>query len=242
MVYYFYYLELKNRLLLLLLTWLSLSLTCYFYKEVVIFEIIDATNYVGFSKTNPYFIFSDITDIFSVSIKLVLFLSNQVSFIFFLYHIIMFLSPGLYSFELNNFTFILKVSFFYWIFSLIILNYVLFPFSWFFFSSFQEHMNLNYISLFFEASFKEYFNHYTNLYYLCVINFQISCLILLFINSFNNKLKKVKSFRKGFYLLFVIFSTLITPPDIISQLFLSLCFIIMYEFLIFLKILDKTIN
>ena len=241
MVYYSYYLEFKNRLLLLLLTWVSVNLICYFYKEILIFEIIDVTNYVGFSKTNPYFIFSDVTDIFTVSIQLIFFISNQICFVLLLYHLLMFLAPGLYLFELTNFFSVLRISFLYWIFSIFVLNYVLFPFSWFFFVSFQNN-SLKSVSLFFEANFKDYFNYYISLYYLCVINFQISCLVLFVINSFNNKLNKVKVFRKIFYFIFVIFSTMITPPDIVSQLVLSLCFAVLYEFLIFFKIFDKTIS
>lgn len=241
MIYYTYYLEIKNRLLLLLLTWFSVSFTCYFYREVLIFEIIDVTNYIGFSKTNPYFIFSDVTDIFSISVTLIFFISNQICFIYFLYHFLIFLSPGLYQFEFYNLFIILKISFFYWIFSIFVLNYVLFPFSWMFFLSFQEKTSLNSISLFFEANLKEYFNYYINLYYLCVINFQIAFLILFFINSLVKTLKRIKTLRKFFYFIFIIFSTVITPPDIFSQLLISFCFIFIYECLVFYKILDKTI-
>ena len=241
MIYYSYYLELKNRFVILLFSWVSVSLICYFYKEVLIFEIIDVTGYAGFSKKNPYFVFSNVTDVFSVSFKLTFFISNQVVFVFFLYHLLVFLSPGLYSKELNNLINILKISFIYWAFSVFVLNCVLFPFTWLFFLSFKKTIDLNFVSIFFEANFKDYFNYYTSLYYLCVINFQLSCLLLFVINSLNNKLNKVKEFRKIFYLFFVTFSTLITPPDLISQLLLSFCFILLYEFLLFLKIFDKTI-
>ena len=241
MVYYKYYVELKNRLILLLLTWISVTTVCYFYQEILIFEIIDLTNYAGLSKKNPYFIFSNVTDIFSVSLHLIFFVSNQCLFIFFMYHFLLFFSTGLYYFELKNFVYILKISFFYWILTIIFINFFLFPFCWNFFLSFHDQNNLDSITLFFEVNFKEYVYYYTQFYYLCIFNFQISCGVLLGINRFNNQLKKVKTFRKMFYLLFVIFSTVITPPDLFSQLFLSFCLIFLYEFLIILKIFDKTI-
>lgn len=242
MIYYSYYLEIKNRFLLLILSWLSVSFICYLYKESLIFEIIDITGYAGFSKNNPYFVFSNVTDVFSVSFTLIFFISNQVFFLFFLYHLLVFLAPGLYLKELNNLITVFKVSFFCWGFSIFVLNYILFPFSWLFFLSFQTDTDLNFVSIFFEANFKEYFSYYVSLYYLCVLNFQISCLLLFVINSLNNKLNKVSSFRKVFYFIFVTFSTIITPPDLFSQLLLSCCFIILYEFLTFFKILDKTIH
>ena len=123
MIYYNYYLEIKYRFSLIVFTWFSVSFTCYFYREVLIFEIIDLTNYVGFSKTNPYFIFSDITDIFSISVILSCFVSNQICFFLFLYHFLVFLSPGLYSKEYYNFFNILKISFVYWIIAILFLNY-----------------------------------------------------------------------------------------------------------------------
>ena len=40
------------------------------------------------------------------------------------------------------------------------------------------------------------------------------------------ELKNVKAFRRLFYIIFMIFSTVITPPDILSQLIITLFFII----------------
>lgn len=172
MSYYLYYLELKNRLLLLLLTWISISIVCYLYKELLVFIIVDTTNYIGFLKTNPYFIFSNVTDLFYVYVHLIFFISNQICFFVFVYHLLIFLSPGLYLFEYKSFIFILKVSCFCWIFSVFVLHYILLPFSWTFFLSFNTSVNL--VSFVFEANFKKYFIYYTNFYYVCVLNFQIS--------------------------------------------------------------------
>ena len=69
---YKYYLEIKNRFLLLSLTWVSTILVSYFYKEILLFISIKPSicnnNSIIF-----YFIFTDVKEVFSVYIKLIFF-------------------------------------------------------------------------------------------------------------------------------------------------------------------------
>lgn len=53
--------------------------------------------------------------------------------------------------------------------------------------------------------------------------------------SVSDKLKKTKKFRKLFYLIFVVFSTIVTPPDVLSQICISGILIVIYECIIILK-------
>ena len=240
--YYIYYLELKNRLILLILTWISVSVVCYLYQKILVFEIVDVIKYAGLSKKNPYFIFSDVTDLFSVYFHLIFFISNHIVLILFIYHLLMFLSPGLYLFELTNLIFILRISFVNWIFTVILVNYFFFPFCWNFFLSFHDPTDkLSNISFLFEINIKEYVWYYTRFYYLCAVNFQFSCFLLFGLTNFNNRVHSIKKFRKIVYFFFLIFSTFITPPDVFSQILLTLFFIVFYESLIVLRLYDKTI-
>lgn len=240
---YIYYLEAKNRFFLILLTWFSVSVICYFYNKILIFFLIEQINYIGLFEINPYFIFSEVTDVFSVTFSLIFFISNQICFVLFIYHVLIFFSAGLYKFEYKNLIFFLRISFIYWVCSIFILNSVILPFSWKFFLNFQEQNTLPNVSLFFEANFKDYFNFYVNLYYLSTINFQLFFLVLFFLNSINYKVHKIKNIRKFLYYIFVLFSTIITPPDVFSQIFLSCCFILMYEILILYNFLfNKATN
>ena len=235
--YYFYYLELKNRLFLIALTWVSVSATCYTYKDLLVFTIVDNTYYAGFLKNNPYFIFSDVTDLFSAYLALIFFISIQVCFFIFLYHSLVFLSPGLYLFEYKNLAKVIPVSFCCWIFSISVLNLVIVPISWSFFLSFNKETNL--ISFVFEANLKKYLSYYIDLYYLCVLNFQFFFLLLLAVDSAGCTLTQIKKFRKLFYFLFILLSTVLTPPDVFSQMFVSLSFVSVYEFFVFLKVLNR---
>jgi sec-independent protein translocase protein TatC len=232
--YYKYYLEIKNRFFLLIICWGFVSMVCYLYKEPILFLLIKSSSYLQVSNDKPYFIFTDISEIFYVYLQLTFFISNQVVIAMLFYHTLLFLSSGLYQFEYRKLQFAFKVFILAWLSSIFLLNKFIIPLSWSFFLSFQQTEN---ISFFFEAKIVEYFNYFTNLYYICFINCQILTVITLLLNNFSKNLKKIRKFRKLFYLIFVIFSTLTTPPDIISQVLVSVSLIASYELLLFSNIL-----
>jgi sec-independent protein translocase protein TatC len=131
-----------------------------------------------------------------------------------------------------------KIFIIAWICSIILLKEFIVPFSWSFFLSFQETNDiLQPASFFFEARIIEYLNYFINLYYICLINCQILALLILFLNNISEKIGTIKTFRKLFYFIFIVFSTITTPPDVVSQIIMSLSLIAIYELLIFLKYL-----
>jgi sec-independent protein translocase protein TatC len=233
--YYKYYLEIKNRLFLLFTTWSFVSIVCYFYKETLLFVLINSTQ--NLLHASSYFIFTDVSEIFYVYLRLAFFISNQITVVMFFYHLLIFLALGLYRFELNKIQFTFKIFIVTWLSSMVLLYKFLIPFSWSFFLNFQQSkIGLQPVSFFFEAKIIEYFNYLTNVYYICLLSCQFLIIITLLLNSISNK--KNKMFRKLFYLIFVIFSTLITPPDVISQIIVTVNLIVMYEMIIFFKYVE----
>jgi len=238
-----YYLEIKNRFFLLALAWVSAILVSYVFKEVLLFTITKQTTCLSFEqKEMLYFIFTDVKEIFSVYIILIFFLGNQAFFLYSFYHCLVFIALGLYKFEYNYLVFIFKTSVFLFFFSIVLFNKVLFPFSWDFFLSFQNFAMLKSLTLHFEAKLSEYLTFYITFYYICVLYFQIFVLLILFFDYLRNELKIVKRFRKFVYYFFVIFSTLITPPDIYSQLSLSISLIFSYEILVLYVAVRNSFN
>ena len=66
--------------------------------------------------------------------------------------------------------------------------------------------------------------------------------IIFFLIYIKGNISLIKKFRKSLYLIFVIFATLITPPDITTQLILSVIVISVYEVLIFFILLKSSFN
>ena len=231
-----YFIEIRNRLLLLLLTWLSTILISYLYKEILLFSIVQPNIVFNFSNGSTffYFIFTNVTEIFSVYLQLVLFLSFQIFILCVFYHMFNFLSPSLFNSEYFYLNLIFKTIVVVWIFSVILLSYILVPLTWNFFLSFQDLTKAYSFNLHFEAKLDEYLNFYIELYYLSVLYCQIFTILLLFLIHTNTNIKVIRKFRKLNYYFFVILSTLISPPDILSQVLISITTIALYEVLIFI--------
>lgn len=230
-----YFLEVKNRFLILLVTYFSILLVTYLYKEVLLFVIINI-NYTFY-----YFIFTNVTEIFSVYVDLIIFLSFQITAFYFLYHCFSFFVPAFFQIEYLYSKVFMKIIFCCWILSISLASYVIIPLTWNFFLGFQELITNNSFNIHFEAKLGEYFSFCMSLYYICGFYFQVFILLLLMLNSININ-SNIKKFRKLYYFGFVVFSTLISPPDIISQLLISLFLIFLYEVVLFLFVFKNYLN
>lgn len=239
-IFYNYYKELQYRIFLIFLNAISVAIVCFYYKNILLYSIISFSNNSKNSEA-VCFIFTEVTEVFSVYIELVFFIVFQIIIITVLYHLLIFLSLGLYKTEHKKIKFVFKTFFFYWVFTIMLLNNVLVSLSWSFFSNFKE-VNLDVPVLFlnFEAKISEYVTYYISFYYICFFNCCILTLLTLWVNYLSNELTKVKKLRKLFYFIFVILSTITTPPDVFSQVITSFFLIFCYEMLVLLKIFNKT--
>jgi len=109
------------------------------------------------------------------------------------------------------------------------LNNFIFPTSWEFFLKFQEYQSSQNLTFYFEAKLNEYLIFYKSIYYSCNLVFQTVILFFIVLDLFKTNLFVVKKFRKIFYFIFFVFSTFLTPPEVVYQLAISICIIIVYE-------------
>ena len=237
-----YFLEIKNRLFLLVLTCVSTLLVCYLYKEVIFFLFFKPNKFLTPSLNTFYYIFTNVTEIFSVYIQLITFLSYQVFLIYFIYHSFTFLSLAMFKIESFYFKVFLKLSFIVWVCSIFLTNFILVPITWNFFLSFQDIISSKFIKLHFEAKLNEYLTFYILIYYLCMLYCQIFTILFFFLNSASNKTQIIKKFRKLYYYFFFVFSTIICPPDVFSQIFISGLIILVYELIVFIILIINETN
>ena len=91
------------------------------------------------------------------------------------------------------------------------------------------------LNLHFEAKLNEYIDLIFDLYLYCFILTQIlSFFIYFLIYLGKNNLRIISFSRKYVYVILIIFSSIITPPDIISQVIISIPLILCYEILLFI--------
>lgn len=232
-----YIFEIKNRFALICFSWVVTILTCYSYKEALLF--ITLKNIL--SNDSFYLITTTITEIFSSYLKLTYFLTNQLTLIFFLYQLYKFLKPGLYFYESKNLKIIVGVISTVSFVNLIALNSFILPICWEFFLSFNKSSTSNPINLYFEGKLNEYVSFYVSLYWWCNITVQLLLLQGLVLDYLPNKLEIIKNNRKIFYLNFLIIATIVSPPDVFSQLLLATSFTIFFEVLVLLIIIKNNL-
>lgn len=226
-----YLIEIKNRLFLLFLTYISVIISAYFYKEILLFSVVQPKYTLIDNKISlSYFIFTDVTEIFSVYMQLILFVSLQFLLVFAIYHVFIFFIPALFKLEYAYTQFLIKIILTAWVFSAFIANNYLIPLSWNFFLGFQNIIVDKSFNIYFEAKLSEYFNFYISFYYVSCFYLQFSIAVFFALHYINTELGNMRRFRKLYYFSFVMLATFLCP-DFITQLLLSIILIMVYEFL-----------
>lgn len=211
--------------------------SCYTYKEILLFLLIKSHN--NSSVKDFYFIFTCVTEVFSVYLDILFFISFQFFLVYTVYNIFIFFLPALFIYEYNFLKFILKFL------TLVMVCFIFgcvnffIPYTWNFFMNF--HIFLSGQPFYFEAKLAEYLNFYISMYNLCLI-VSLFFFFFFFFQSFYLKLESVEKYRKVYYYFFIITASLMTPPEVSSQLFISLILILIYELITFLIILIDLIN
>ena len=231
-MFYRYYTEIKARTLLLLISGILIFLVGYIFKEVLLSIVVNS--YCTNSTLElSYFIFTDVVEIFNVYVCLIFFLGKQVLFFLTFYHLLIFLAPGFTRSEYRYLILLFFTSSILFFLSIILFKKFLFPFSWSFFLSFKDFVAFKSLTLHFEAKLLNYVMFFTNLYLSCVLYFQFFLFPIFFFTYFKKDLNTYRHFRKFLYYGCIIFSTLVTPPDITSQIALSTILIIGCEILVY---------
>ena len=157
-------------------------------------------------------------------------------------HFILFINTGLYKFEIYIIKKIILVYKILYMFSIIFLYYIILPISWNFFFNFQDVIFNNQLNLYFEAKLSEYLNFFVTLNKISNLLSQIFTIVFIYINSIQNYLKFIKEKKKIIFFFLFLITTLITPPDIFSQLILGTFINIIYEIFILITLYLKLIN
>jgi len=233
-----YFIELKNRVFLIIISFIISILFSYSYKETLLYVYIKPS--FIYTKMNKivYFIYTDVSELFYTYLKIIQIISLPITSFFLLYQLIKFISPGLYKNEYNYIKrYVIIWLVLYFVFVIITYKYIL-TIIWNFFFFFENKITTE-IQFFFEAKLINYFNFLNNIIYLCYL-ISLSILgILIIISKINNLKCFLKKQRKNLYFIIFIIITIIMPPDILNQIILSLTIIIVMETTFYINILSK---
>lgn len=233
---YKYIKELQYRFFIIFYSIIINCLTIFSYKEQIAYLL-------GQHQANlfPYFIATNLTEIFFALFKLSLFLAFYLTYPIIILQLWLFILPGLYRYEykmMRSFVILTIILFFV---STIITYKIFLPYCWEFFTSFELKAENTLISIHLETRLNEYLDFFIKGFLILNILFHIILAFIIIIKKIN--LDLLIFYRKIVYLLIFSIATLATPPDIFSQLFIGFLLIFIYEcFLITLFILKSYIN
>jgi Sec-independent protein secretion pathway component TatC len=240
----FYVKEIIHRIQYFFLSLFLSILISYLNRDTLMFLLTQSvflSNQYSFSNIN-HFIYTHPVELFTVQILLILYFSLLVVLPFLLWQILDFLKSSLilieYQLSVNVLLFFL---FLILTFNLVSFFYLL-PNIWCFFNSFNTSLDLSKTFDFvLELRIQEYFLFIINFIY--IINISLLVLIFAILLFMYYGLKNLVYWKKLFIFLNMMFATLLSPPDVSSQLliffFLTFCFEIIIGFYIFLVKLYK---
>lgn len=227
--------EFKHHFIIFLLTFIYLFFICYYFADQLIFLF---SKKLIQSNLLKYFIFTNITEIIQTNIFIALMISLFISLQLLFIQIWLFISNGLFKYENLN---IIKFFFFFIIFNFLIINVILIkiiPYLWFFFINYT-FSNEYLFNIYFEPKINNYFNFiFYTFIYIYLLFFYFFLLFYIILNQ-KFKINIIINLRKIFYFKFLIIATIISPPDILSQLIITLFFIIFFELYIFFYLFIK---
>jgi len=216
-------------------SFLSLSLSifiAYFYKNILFilltFPLLDCFyNLNNFIYTHP-------TELLTIHFLLILLISLTFQIPYILWHFLDFTKTSLLKNEYFKMLKVLIICTFFLIIFNFLFFYIIFPKFWLFFYSFSfsfhESQTLNF---FLELRVQEYFNFVINFIYsvnlFILIFFAIFFLILMF------GFEKLLYWKKLFLFCNIVFATLLSPPDVYSQLLILFILTFFLEAIIFVN-------
>jgi len=236
--------ELRQRLLYSALTLLVAFLVCFYFAGDLydflvrpLAEILQGREGV---RGQRRLIFTDLTEVFFTHIKVAFFFGAFISSPIFLTQIWLFVAPGLYRNEKTALAPFLIASPVLFFTGGALVYYVIFPFAWEFFLSFETPGGEGTLPIELEAKVNEYLSLVMKLIFAFGLCFQLPVLMTLLarvgLATSAGMARKRKYAIVGVFVVAAVF----TPPDPLSQISLALPIIILYEASIYMaKLVEK---
>jgi len=211
-----------------------LTFICFFhYKDslvaLVSFSLLNTSELFG------NFIFTHPTELLKVQFYIITFFSSTFCIPYVLWNILEFVKSSLFYYEYKVFRKTVVNFFLFLYFSNFLINFILFPKIWCFFENFNLSGNSTELLYFsFELRIEEYLKFLIDFTFVVNAFFLIFFFLLFLILKFG--VANLLKWKKLFILLNIVFATLLSPPDVYSQLIILtfLSFILEVSILFFL--------
>ncbi len=233
--------ELRNRLLWTFLAMGIGTYICYHFVEYIYgFLVMPLAHAMG-PNDSQRLIYTNLTEAFFTYLKVSIFAGSFLTFPILISQIWMFVAPGLFPSEKRAALPFLIASPLLFLCGGALVYYVVVPFAWTFFLSFQSSGTNTVLPIELEARVGEYLDLIMTLIFAFGLCFQLPVIMALLAKAGFVTAEKLVKFRR--YAIVIIFAVaaVLTPPDVLSMLSLAFPLWGLYEIsILIIRIMKKT--
>ena len=212
---------------------------CWFISNDILLFLMQPLDVAWFAKFDqhlPKFIYTSLTEPFFVRVKLSFFGALVLAFPFVAGQIWAFVAPGLYKHEKAAFLPFLVATPILFAMGAALLYYVLVPFAWQFFISFQFPETADHPALELLPKVGEYVSLMMQLIFAFGLCFQMPVLLTLLTRVGIIGSDTLKHKRRYAIVVVFVAAAIVTPPDPVSQLSLAIPLCLLYEVSVWLAV------
>lgn len=232
--------ELRQRLLTCLVVFVaSAGIAYYFAEPIFSFLVMPLATVLDHSITHRL-IYTGLSEAFVTYVKVALFTGAFISFPFVVVQIWRFIAPGLYQHERKLFFKFMIFTPLLFLAGAAFAYYIVIPSAWRFFLQFESPAIAGSLPIQLEARLSEYLSMTLQLLFAFGICFLLPVLVLL-LNRINIlSIQLLTQSRRYAFLLILILSAILTPPDVLSMIGLAAPLYMLYEVsIIIVRLVEK---
>lgn len=221
-------LELRNRLMLVTLTFVAAFIAAYIFKTEIYTFLVQplADAYEGEQRR---MIFTGLTEAFFTYINLSFFAAFVITFPLMSSQLYLFLSPGLYKKEKGFlFPFVFAAPILFLVGAAFVYLFIM-PLALEFFISFESSAAESQMPIQLEAKVSEYLSFVTHMIIGFGLAFQLPIVLIMLAKTGLMKVEFLQRNRRFAVVIILICAAILTPPDVISQMGLAAVLIALYE-------------